>query len=531
MITKHLSVIVYIIGIFVCSAQENNFIRGKILDKETKEPVVFATVRILGMAKGVVTNMDGSFRLPMDFRENGKSIEISSMGYFKKKFELQKLSPKSVNIIYLEAGVLNLSEAIVSAKRKREPSARQIVRRAIENIPVNYPNHNFSTLGYYRDYQLDSIGYTNLNEAILEIFDRGFNEIDTATTKVLIYYYIQNGGFRRDTVSDNPYNYRKRDKVIDNAFIPGYDGNELSILRVHDPIRNFRINSFDFINNIEEGDLVKNHSFERLTDTYLDGDHLYTIKMKRKYPGYSALGKLYIGKSNFAIYKLDYALYDDSKANSDSILRKQGIKGKTLLKVSIEYKIGDSEKMYPNYISLNNTFQLKIAPKFKVDETIVSARDNAFILTFNNKLESDNSVEDLSKYQFWYKNKKIHLRKVRRMDEYTIWAYPELNSKQLNDMYNRLLVMDRKRQDIGSVFWYRISDIRDSDGNLLNSWTTNDYIQFREYFVQEIKPSIGQQKDSLFMKKDRPLFEDQPINKPDNFKDYWMNTPLPKLSN
>ena len=43
------------IGMF---AQDQEFFRGKVLDKKTGEPVVFATVRILGQAKGVITNMD-----------------------------------------------------------------------------------------------------------------------------------------------------------------------------------------------------------------------------------------------------------------------------------------------------------------------------------------------------------------------------------------------------------------------------------------------------------------------------------------
>ena len=31
------------------------------------------------------------------------------------------------------------------------------------------------------------------------------------------------------------------------------------------------------------------------------------------------------------------------------------------------------------------------------------------------------------------------------------------------------------------------------------------------------------------MKKDRPIFQDQPMIKPDNFDEYRMNTPLKKI--
>lgn len=61
-------IVVFLLFLGGCStlyAQDFDFLRGKVLDKETGEPVVFATVRIKDQAKGVITNMDGSFRLPL----------------------------------------------------------------------------------------------------------------------------------------------------------------------------------------------------------------------------------------------------------------------------------------------------------------------------------------------------------------------------------------------------------------------------------------------------------------------------------
>ena len=58
------------------------------------------------------------------------------------------------------------------------------------------------------------------------------------------------------------------------------------------------------------------------------------------------------------------------------------------------------------------------------------------------------------------------------------------------------------------------------------------YRQFREFFVQEIKANGSVLRDTLFMKKDIPIFDTiQPIIKPDYFGDYWMNTPLKNKTN
>lgn len=62
-------------------AQQSEFIYGKILDAETKEPVSFATIRIQNKAIGVISNDDGGFAIPLEFKEIGEILEITSMGF------------------------------------------------------------------------------------------------------------------------------------------------------------------------------------------------------------------------------------------------------------------------------------------------------------------------------------------------------------------------------------------------------------------------------------------------------------------
>ena len=71
-------------------------------------------------------------------------------------------------------------------------------------------------------------------------------------------------------------------------------------------------------------------------------------------------------------------------------------------------------------------------------------------------------------------------------------------------------------------------NIRDVYGNLIHDPEIEDYQQFREFFVQRVKHDSRAPFDKLFMNKRKPIFEDQPIAKPKDFQDYWMNTPLQK---
>ncbi len=352
----------------------------------------------------------------------------------KKWSGVLPIFPRNINILRLSPGVFELNEAVVRAKKKKGLTAKQIVRSAIHNIPKNYPLHSFSEIGYYRDYQKDKEEYVNSNEAILEVFDAGFDEIDTATTKTRIYEYTRNKKFRRDSLADDPYNYKDWLKIIDNAYLQAYGGNEFAILRVHDAIRNYQINSFDFINNMNEGDVVKNHSFKRLLDTYLEGERLYTVQLKKVLPNYTARGIIFISQNDYAIHKLEYAVYDDRKKNNDPNLRERGIKGQLIFEVATEYKRGLEDTMYLNYISFHNTFQIAEPPKFVINDVMISASTGAFIINFNNKLASDTSAESSEWYYFEYKNEKLRFKNVEIENDSTVALYPSMNQAPLDNM-------------------------------------------------------------------------------------------------
>ncbi|PIB27544.1 hypothetical protein BFP77_11685 [Maribacter sp. 4U21] len=80
-------------------AQDSEFLSGKVIDEKTDEPVIFATVRVKGKAKGVITNMDGSFKIPSFFKKDGDTLLISSMGYVSTLIALSDVVYDKVNII------------------------------------------------------------------------------------------------------------------------------------------------------------------------------------------------------------------------------------------------------------------------------------------------------------------------------------------------------------------------------------------------------------------------------------------------
>ena len=56
---------------------------GRVLQKDTKKPVVFANVQILGSHIGTVTNSDGDFIIKIPKNSDDQQLVINHLGYKK----------------------------------------------------------------------------------------------------------------------------------------------------------------------------------------------------------------------------------------------------------------------------------------------------------------------------------------------------------------------------------------------------------------------------------------------------------------
>ena len=100
------------LSLFTVNAQSTVF-EGKIVDKSTKESIPFANVIALQTAQGVISNEDGVFKFYIP--KNVTTIEISSLGYQSKKFEVAKID-STFTTVFLEIDEIALEEVIVTNK-------------------------------------------------------------------------------------------------------------------------------------------------------------------------------------------------------------------------------------------------------------------------------------------------------------------------------------------------------------------------------------------------------------------------------
>lgn len=534
---KALSIILLLfVSIQGVSSQDLEYLYGKVVDVETGEPIIFANIHLKNREMGVISNFDGGFRIPLNYKQLGDILVFSSMGYESEERIIDEFLKDSIVLVKLHPATFQLTEVDVSVSRnsKAELSPKEIVSKSISLITSNYPIQPYSQIGYYRDYQKDNNEYINLNEAIIEVIDQGFKAVDSTTSKVVIYDYLKNDDFRRDTFALKPYDYDLREggKVIDKAYLDSYGGNEFVILSVHNAIRNYKISSYSFIYTLET-DLLSEHSFKKIDDTFLDGIYLYTIEFSKKISNYTAIGKLYIDKNSFSIYKLEYILYNNSTKNALNSSDKNGVKKQPIFEVITEYrKSGD--KMYLSFISLNNQFRVMVPPKFKVEfvdfnfnaerveKEKVEFNGNSFVLTFNKDLNGIKTY-NLWKKDILFKGQSIKINRAVIIGNQII-LYPALNKIKFKKFFEEF---DAEKENfMRDLVEFNLPELRDIDDNKVGLWTTKYYSQFREFFIQDhnLNPRFIDSK--LLMDKKKPIFENQSISSPYDGKNYWMNTPL-----
>ncbi len=139
-------------------------IRGKVVDKETGTPLVFATVAVKETNVAIVTNIDGEFTLKIVPPTAQKNLEVSFLGFKNKVIALDDLR-EGKNTIALEAAPIPIREIIV---KPIDPTV--VVQKAIDNIGKNYENVPNLMTAFYRETIRKNRTYVSIGEAVVEIF-------------------------------------------------------------------------------------------------------------------------------------------------------------------------------------------------------------------------------------------------------------------------------------------------------------------------------------------------------------------------
>ncbi len=137
---------------------------GKILDKETSKPVVFANVVLQGTSIGTVTNADGEFLIKAPANSDIQVLEITHLGYETKLIKLPELEGDNASIM-LASVTVPIEGVTVSYGNPVD-----LLLKAIDNIPQNYSEDPVMLKAFYRETIKQNRNYVGVAEAVLDIY-------------------------------------------------------------------------------------------------------------------------------------------------------------------------------------------------------------------------------------------------------------------------------------------------------------------------------------------------------------------------
>ena len=153
-------------------------IKGVIIDAETKESLIGASVLVTGTTSGAISDLDGSFLLT-DLEEKSYTLEISYTGYASQTIDVEVNGEMDLGKIGMGAQSVGLSEVTVIASvaidRKTPVAVSTISGEKIEALVGNqeYPEILRKTPSIYVTKQGGGFGDSRINV-------RGFDQRNTA---------------------------------------------------------------------------------------------------------------------------------------------------------------------------------------------------------------------------------------------------------------------------------------------------------------------------------------------------------------
>ncbi|MFN8284983.1 MAG: TonB-dependent receptor [Chitinophagales bacterium] len=157
-------------------------VKGKITDKETKEPLIGANVQIKGTNYGAVTDLDGKFEIKADVTLPAK-LEITYLSFATQEMDVTEAN-QTVNVS-MKAEEIKVSEdVVISASRLSEriqTSPSSIQKLNSKQIQTVASGNFYQSLGNLKDVDIttSSMGFQVFNT-------RGFN----TTAPVRIVQFI-----------------------------------------------------------------------------------------------------------------------------------------------------------------------------------------------------------------------------------------------------------------------------------------------------------------------------------------------------
>ena len=303
----------FFLSVQMCLGQNYFTLTGKVLDQRNNQPVAYAHVGIPEKGIGTTTGHDGGFEFKVPNIYSDSKMIVSFMGYRTYMKPLPEY--KNGSTIYIEPSTTELVEVVVM----EEKAVEDIIRKAVRNIPTNYPSYPTTVLGFYRESLTDdSLRYRYLAEGVLNIYKNSYEKISEGQVSLVQGRKINlqnpldttvNSGLSSGHMAGHRFDFVKnREDFIDEAFFPVYKYWVESVTTYND--RPVYIIGFDKDKDSKSFS-KKSNKWKSLADR-LTGKRKNSIKIEGRMKG-----RLYIEQGSYAFVRAEFGILPEGLKKYD----------------------------------------------------------------------------------------------------------------------------------------------------------------------------------------------------------------------
>lgn len=297
----------------VVSAQRLT-VSGRVTDKDTHQPLPYASVWIRGKTIGTITNMQGEFdfHIPMEYRN--EIMVISMLSYQSFEAPVWSLLGQTLDV-QLEEQLQLLGEVTVFDSL----GSGDILRIALSRVEQNFPMEPYLMDGFYRDTKKLGGTYISLLEAAIKIYDENYGE------------------------PRNKFKLRERVALLEVRRSLGYSSKFTTYFDEDNLLEDLLLNNNVRYRQFPEEDVFFS-SLRREKNTTHNGRAMFVITQTKDYNL-----KVFIDTATYAITHLEY-----ERAQAERWGKRRGMVGKFVnIRKTIDFKEYGG-KMYLNFMTMDS---------------------------------------------------------------------------------------------------------------------------------------------------------------------------------
>lgn len=290
-------------------------VSGKVIDRESGEPLVFASIGIKGKPIGTISNLQGAFdfHIPLEMRDD--LLVITMLGYKSYEAPVWSVLEKNDQTILMEKMTTVLKDITITDSLL----GGDIMRIALSRIDQNFPSTPFLLDGFYRDVKKVADTYISLLEAAVKIYDEDYG------------------------APRNKFKLRERVALIEVRRSMGYENKFTSFFDQDNLLEDLLLNNNIRYRQFPEEEIFYS-SLKRENDTNFNGEEVFVVSHTQDY-----LLRIYIDKKTYGILHLDY-----ENNNQEALERKRDLSSRFVrVKRTIDFKWFEG-KLFLNYINLES---------------------------------------------------------------------------------------------------------------------------------------------------------------------------------